>query len=924
MAELAISAAASILIELAVPKILEILNVDEDMGKEIESMGNWLEKMKAYVEANGDHRGTDGMLEVKVKQIREIAFEIEDVLDEIVIHSTDVFHSHKFTQQARKFGHNIRHWFPLRKISEKMANIKRKLEVIKLQAEVLPDDSSSSNSASGSGSRTGHRVSPLLLDDEMVGYTNLKETFMSLLTDGGESLVTLAVVGPPGSGKTTFLKNMFWNTRIRGRFDCHAWVHVSKDQFDLKALYINMLKQFCDWRKESYHTLDISEASTQIRKYLERKRYIVVLDDIWKKEHWDWIKDALPKGLLGSRIIVSTWDSNIASSCASSSQFVYELKGLEWLDAWSLFCKTAFKDNNGECPSELKTCSSQIVTRCEGLPFAILAVAGALAQKEQLPIEWEKFHKGLGREIGSDLAAIRNTLLPGYLDLSSNLKSCFLYFGLFPEDYSVERGRLIRLWVAERFATATESKTAEEVAEDYLAELIHRNLVHVSNWDFDGRPRSCRVLSLLLTFIVQKCKEEIFASIFRRENTTAARIIIRRLSVHGDCSPSQQISSTFAVIRSVFLFRCDKFPADQLGNNFRDFELLRVLDLQGAPLTKFPEQITRLILLRYLSLRGTNIMTIPSSIQKLFYLKTLDLRETSVTQLPVAISRLCNLRHLFVYKYNVDNYVAFDSVQGFKIFKGIGNLKNLQKLSLVEVGEKDGIIRELEKLTQLRKLGLVGIKREHGKSLCASLERLKNLTTLDLCSKTKEEFLEVGEIQNPSSNIQRLYLKGRLKESPRWISKLDNLQRIGLKWSKSKACPLKALKDLPNLKEIELIDSFEGAVLVFEASTFKKLKILVIEKLSLLNTLVIEQGAMPELQKMNLHQCPNLKMLPLGIDKLSKIEELVLRDMAEELIATLRHNSEDRQMVEHIPVIKSFTLSNQGWTPENLSGSFSA
>ncbi|XP_073298966.1 disease resistance protein RPM1-like [Primulina huaijiensis] len=924
MAELAISAAVSILIELAVPKILEKLNVDEDMGKEIDSMGNLLEKMKAYVEANGDHRETDGMLEVKVKQIREIAFEIEDVLDEIVIHTTiNVFHSHKFTQRARKFGHNIRHGFPLRKISEKIANIKRKFEDIKSQAKAFPDDSSSSNSASGSGLRTGHRVSPLLLDDEMVGYTNLKETFMSLLTDGEESLVTLAVVGPPGSGKTTFLKNMFWNTRIRRRFDCHAWVHVSKDQFDLKALYINMLKQFCDWRKESYHTLDISEALAQIRKYLEKKRYIVVLDDIWQKEHCDRIKDALPKGLLGSRIIVSMRDSNIASSCASSPQFVYELKGLEWLDAWSLFCKTAFKDNNGECPSELKTCSSEIVTRCERLPFAILAVAGALAQKEKLPSEWEKFHKGLGCEIGSELSAIRNTLLPGYLDLSSNLKSCFLYFGLFPEDYSVERGRLIRLWVAERFVTETDSKTAEEVAEDYLAELIHRNLVHVSNWDFDGRPRSCRVLSLLLTFIVQKCKEEIFASISRRENTSATHVT-RRLSIHGDCSHLQEISIKFAVIRSVFLFRCDTFLADHLGNNFRDFELLRVLDLQGAPLTEFPEQITRLILLRYLSLRGTNIMTIPDSIKKLFYLKTLDLRQTSVTQLPKAISRLCHLRHLFVYKYNVDNYVAFDSVQGVKIFEGIGNLKNLQKLSLVEVGEKDGIIRELEKLTQLRKLGLVGIRREHGKSLCASLERLKTLTTLDLCSKTKEEFLEVGEIQNPNSNIQRLYLKGRLKEFPRWISKLDNLQRIGLKWSKSKDCPLKALKDLPNLKEIKLIDSFEGEELVFEASTFKKLKILVIEKFSLLNTLVIEQGAMPELQKMNLHQCPNLKMLPLGIDKLSKIEELVLRDMAEEFIATLRHNSEDRQMVEHIPVIKSFTRSNQGWTPENLSGSFSA
>lgn len=156
---------------------------------------------------------------------------------------------------------------------------------------------------------------------------------MSRLTNGEEkeSLFALAVVGPAGSGKTTFIKNMVWKPRIRERFDCHAWVHMSKDQFDLKALLINMLKQFCDWRKESYSTLDISEASTQKRKYLENRRYIVVLDDIWKQEHRDFIKDALPNGLLGSRIVVSTSASRIASLCTSSPQFVYELKGLQWL-----------------------------------------------------------------------------------------------------------------------------------------------------------------------------------------------------------------------------------------------------------------------------------------------------------------------------------------------------------------------------------------------------------------------------------------------------------------------------------------------------------------------------------------------------------------------------------------------------------------
>ncbi|XP_073134752.1 uncharacterized protein [Henckelia pumila] len=88
--------------------------------------------------------------------------------------------------------------------------------------------------------------------------------------------------------------------------------------------------------------------------------------------------------------------------------------------------------------------------------------------------------------------------------------------------------------------------------------------------------------------------------------------------------------------------RCGTFSAVHLGNNFRDFQLLRVLDLQGAPLTEFPEQITNLILLRYLSLRDTDIKTIPKSIKKLINLKTLDLKQsgdsTSESNLPTAQS----------------------------------------------------------------------------------------------------------------------------------------------------------------------------------------------------------------------------------------------------------------------------------------------
>ncbi|KAI3456764.1 hypothetical protein Pfo_013427 [Paulownia fortunei] len=917
MAELAVTAAL-VLAEIVVP-LLNKLNLQEDVQDEIKSMKSWLRSMKAFME---DNHGSEGsrMLEDQMEKVRDIAYDIEDILEEFVLHSPPyTFHNHRITRRVHNFAHGVYHGFPLRGISGKIVSIKRDIDDIKAQHAAFSDGYSNRRPSSSSKIRIGVPVSPLLLDDEMVGYEKQKKEFIRQMVDGEKSLVRLAVAGPAGSGKTTFAKNVFWKRGIWGQFDCHAWVHVSRD-FNVEELFINMLKQFCGSRKEPYPSDDGSHTLTKLRNYLAGKRYVVALDDICRKEAWDDIKDALPNGFRGSRIIFTSRFANVARICASSSNHIYELNGLESLEGWILFCRKAFPDSNGECPSELKDCSGKIVKRCEGLPLAIVAVGGALAQKPRLPNDWERFHNSIGCEIrsGSELSVISNALLPGYMDLSSNLKSCFLYFSVFPEDYSVERGRLIRLWVAERFVQETDCKTAEEVAEDYLNELIHRNLVHVSNWDFDGRPRNCRVLNLVLKFIIQKCKDENFASIFPRENTSQSQKI-RRLSVHNDCTHLPR-NSDFGGVRSMFLLRLLKISPPDFEEKLREFKLLTVLDCQGAPLTKFPEDITRLTLLRYLNLRDTKIKMIPSSIKKLSYLETLDLKQTDVTELPKEISHLHYLSHLFAYKYNVKNRVVFDSVQGVKISEGISNLTSLQDLSLVKVGQKGGILKDLNKLTKLRKLGLTGLKREHGRELSASVGQMKNLRTLDLCSTTEEEYLELGGMRDPPQTLQRLYLKGRLKVFPAWISSLNNLLRIRLKWSKMQDSPLKALECLPNLMELQLVDCYSGEELTFEASCFKKLKILLIEEFTKLHTIVIQDGAMPDLKQISLRRCPQLKMFPLGINNLTKVEELTLYDMAKEFIAQLRKNTEDRQMVRHIPVIHSFTLNNSF---ENLSHSFS-
>ena len=89
--------------------------------------------------------------------------------------------------------------------------------------------------------------------------------------------------------------------------------------------------------------------------------------------------------------------------------------------------------------------SRDIVKRCEGLPPAIVTIGGLLLTKNKVVYEWRKLHDSLSSELetNSHLNTMIKILSLSYHNLPYNLKACFLYFGLFPEDYSINCARLI-------------------------------------------------------------------------------------------------------------------------------------------------------------------------------------------------------------------------------------------------------------------------------------------------------------------------------------------------------------------------------------------------------------------------------------------------------------------------------------------------
>lgn len=240
----------------------------------------------------------------------------------------------------------------------------------------------------------------------------------------------------------------------------------------------------------------------------------------------------MPNGSCSSRIIITTRIANIATFSSNQSK-VYIRKPLSPEESWSLFCKKAFRGKL--CPPHLKNLSRQILKKCEGLPLAIVAIGGLLFGKDVQ--EWEMISCNLATELESNdvMQNFRKILSLSYNDLHYNLKNCFMYLGVFPEDCVIECATLIRLWIAEGFVKEREGMTLGEVAQRYLKELVNRSLVQIVETTLDGRIRSCRIHDLMRESILSKLRDINFIS-FASEQKVELHERVRRLSVQYTCN----------------------------------------------------------------------------------------------------------------------------------------------------------------------------------------------------------------------------------------------------------------------------------------------------------------------------------------------------------------------------------------------------
>jgi len=588
MAETALSLAKSILGS-AISKVASAAGTEISllMGvqKEMWFIKDELKTIQAFLQAPQVTEKKDKLVKVWAEQVRDLSYDIEDCIDEFMLHVG----RHSFSNLLMKLRDRHRIAVRIRNLKsriEEVSNRNERYKLIKTESSNITDEMDSNMEDIRNNSASN------IDEAELVGFDAPKRELIAMIDvtimDGPAKVI--CVVGVGGLGKTTLARKTYESKEDTLKsFPFRAWITLSQS-FSKRAMLQDMINQFFgpDALKKLLEQLvgKVLEdgLASYLRTQLQDKRYFIVFDDLWEINHWNWISGiALPSSNnKGSRIIVTTRDAGLARHC-TSELLIYDLKPLEIDDAIKLLQrKTNITHEEMDKDENLSTIVTKVVKKCGYLPLAILTIGGVLATKKKA--EWENFYQKLPSELESNpsLEAIRRVVTLSYNHLPSCLKPCLLYLSIFPEDYEIKRSHLVGRWIAEGFVRAKVGTTIDEVGKEYFDELISRSMIQSSRLGMEGSVKTCRVHDIMRDIIVSISREENFVHLIQSNGNNVPDENFRHVAYHD--SKCQKEGMDWRHIRSLTLFTKGSGGMDlNLTHSISTpkLRMLRVLDLVG-------------------------------------------------------------------------------------------------------------------------------------------------------------------------------------------------------------------------------------------------------------------------------------------------------------------------------------------------------
>ncbi|CAF2037614.1 unnamed protein product [Brassica napus] len=607
------------------------------------------------------------------KMVLDIAYDVEDVLDTYFLKFKERSQRKGMMRLANKIGekkdaYNIGD--DIRSLKRKLLDITRKRQAYGIGRRF--------KEVTSWRVRQLRRARPVDHEELVVGFEDdVKLLLAKLLDDEGERYI-ISIFGMGGLGKTALARKLYNLGDVKRRFEYRAWTYVSQD-YNTRDMLLRIIRSLGVASGEELERIKMfteEELEAYLHDLLDGRRYLVVVDDIWKQDAWESLKRALPCNHGGSRVIITTRIKAVAEG-VDGRVYVHKLRFLTFEESWKLFEQKAFMNFQWVVDEDLHRIGKVMVQKCDGLPLAIVLLAGLLSKKR--PNEWHEVCASVWRFLKDNSIHISIVFDLSLNELHYELKLCFLYLSVFPEDYEIDVEKLIHLLVAEGFIQEDGEMMMEDVARRYIEELIDISLVEAVRRE-RGKVVFCRIHDLLRDVAIKKAKEINFVSLVYNDHhsssTTCRREVVHHLMDNNYLCDRRVNKRMWSFL---FFGEHKVMLGSYVKTTNLKLKLLRVLNLRGLlfdcegyiPFMSLPDVICELIHLRYLGVADTGLRHIPSLISNLQFLQTLDAsgnRFEGMTDL----RKLTSPRHLmgrFIGELLIGDVVNFQTLRSISSYQ---------------------------------------------------------------------------------------------------------------------------------------------------------------------------------------------------------------------------------------------------------------
>ncbi|CAD6254460.1 unnamed protein product [Miscanthus lutarioriparius] len=311
-----------------VEEMRQQLGIERDVG----FITDELEMMQSFLTAADEEQDPKKVPTTLVKQVRDLAYNVEDSLMDFKVYSE--VQKSSWCCFARNLHDRHRIAMELKELRDKVEEVSRRNHWY----HIISDDSKH-------GAEQGRMWGIDKAWHETVEDVKSPVDLAQLINSVEMELRVIAVWGSSGElGKTTEVRKAYDDPKVKAKFEFRAWVRLMRP-FNPYEFIESLVRQFYvnSYQKTSKaqegttvgaNILLTMENITQsdlvhvLNELVNTKSYLIVINDLSTIEEWDFIRTYFPDKKMRSRIVVNTQEFEVACLCTEQPYQMSELKQL--------------------------------------------------------------------------------------------------------------------------------------------------------------------------------------------------------------------------------------------------------------------------------------------------------------------------------------------------------------------------------------------------------------------------------------------------------------------------------------------------------------------------------------------------------------------------------------------------------------------